>query len=147
MLAMERRQILAIARAAFGILVIVAIAYQAKTLIDGGFFRPLRFFAFFTILSNLFGAVLFIVLAARWRATRTHAFDVLRGAAVLYLVVTFVIVLVLLSGAELLRGAEVLERPKAGHGVERAEGVAADLPGVLDVHVEAVAPASRRLSR
>src|SRR6266576_464969 len=71
---MERRQILAIARAGFGILVIVAIAYQAKGLIDGGFFRPLRFFAFFTILSNLFGAVLFLVLAARWRATRTHTF-------------------------------------------------------------------------
>jgi cell division protein FtsW (lipid II flippase) len=99
--AMERRQILAIARAVFGILVIVAIAYQAKSLIDGGFFRPLRYFAFFTILSNLFGAVLILVLAARWRATRTHTFDVLRGAAVVYLVVTFIVVLVLLSGAEL----------------------------------------------
>jgi cell division protein FtsW (lipid II flippase) len=101
MRAMERRQVLAIVRAAFGVLVIVAIAYQAKSLIDGGFFRPLRYFAFFTILSNLFGAVLFLVLAARWRATPTHTFDVLRGAAVLYLVVTFVVVLVLLSGAEL----------------------------------------------
>jgi cell division protein FtsW (lipid II flippase) len=101
MRAMERRQVLAIARAIFGVLVVVAIAYQAKSLIDGGFFRPLRYFAFFTILSNLFGAVLFLVLAARWRATRTHTFDVLRGAAVLYLVITFIVVLVLLSGAEL----------------------------------------------
>jgi cell division protein FtsW (lipid II flippase) len=101
MRAMDRRRILAIGRLALGLLVLVAIAYQAKSLMDDGFFRPLRYFAFFTILSNLFGAVLFLVLAARWRATRTHTFDVLRGAAVLYLVVTFVVVLVLLSGAEL----------------------------------------------
>jgi hypothetical protein len=101
---MDRRQILAVTRAAFGLLVIVAIAFQAKTLIDVGFFRPLRYFAFFTILSNLFGSVLFLYLAARWRARRTHAVDVLRGAAVLYLVVTFVVVIVLLSGAELQVG-------------------------------------------
>jgi hypothetical protein len=101
---MDRRQILAIVRAAFGLLVLVAIAYQARTLIDAGFFRPLRYFAFFTILSNLFGAILFLALAARWRTTRTHAFDVLRGAAVLYLVITFIVVLVLLSGAELQVG-------------------------------------------
>ena len=101
---MDRRQTLAIARAAIGLLVLVAIAFQAKTLIDSGFFRPLRYFAFFTILSNLFGAVLYLVLAARWRAKRTHAVDVLRGAAVVYLVVTFVVVVVLLSGAELQVG-------------------------------------------
>jgi hypothetical protein len=101
---MDRRQILAVARAAFGLLVIIAVAYQAKTLIDSGFFRPLRYFAFFTILSNLFGAVLFLFLAARWRARRTHAVDVLRGAAVVYLVVTFIVVIVLLSGAELQVG-------------------------------------------
>jgi hypothetical protein len=101
---MDRRQIIAIARAGFGLLVIIAIAFQAATLIDSGFFRPLRYFAFFTILSNLFGAVLFLVLAARWRAPRTHVVDVLRGAAVVYLVVTFIVVLVLLSGAELQVG-------------------------------------------
>ena len=101
---MDRRQILAIARAAFGLLVLIAVAFQAKTLIDNGLFRPLRYFAFFTILSNLFGAILFLVLAARWRAPRTHTVDVLRGAAVVYLVVTFIVVLVLLSGAELQVG-------------------------------------------
>lgn len=101
---MDRRQILAVARAAVGLLVIIVIAFQAKTLIDSGFFRPLRYFAFFTILSNLYGAGLFLVLAARWRATRTHAIDVLRGAAVVYLVVTFIVVIVLLSGAELQVG-------------------------------------------
>ncbi|MEA2545082.1 MAG: hypothetical protein QOI09_355 [Chloroflexota bacterium] len=104
MCAMDRRKILAVVRAAFGVIVLVAIADQAKTLMDGGVFRPLRYFAFFTILSNLFGAVLYLVLAARWRATRTRRFDLLRGAAVLYLVVTFVVVIALLSGAELQVG-------------------------------------------
>ncbi len=45
---MDRRQALAIFRAAFAVLVLIAIVYQAKTLIDTGFFRPLRYFAFFT---------------------------------------------------------------------------------------------------
>jgi hypothetical protein len=104
MRAMDRRQILAIARTVFGAVVIVAIAYQAKTLLDAGFFRPLRYFALFPILSNLFAAVLYLVLAARWRATRTRAFDLLRGAAVLYLVVTFVVVIALQAGSELQVG-------------------------------------------
>jgi hypothetical protein len=64
-------------------------------------FRPLRFFAFFTILSNLFGAILWLWLALRWRRARSRTDDLLRGAATLYLVVTFVVVVVLLSGAEL----------------------------------------------
>ena len=98
---MDRRQALAIFRAAFAVLVLIAIVYQAKTLIDTGFFRPLRYFAFFTILSNLFGAVLFLALAIRWRSARTRTFDFLRGAAVVYLMVTLVVVLVLLQGAEL----------------------------------------------
>lgn len=98
---MERRQIHAIVRAGVAILVLVAIAVQVKTLLGDGFFRPLRFFAFFTILSNLFGAFVFLALAIRWRSNRTRTFDLLRGAAVLYLVVTFIVVVILLSGAEL----------------------------------------------
>jgi hypothetical protein len=98
---MDRRQALAIFRAVTAIIVIVAIAYQIKVIVDSGLFRPLRFFAFFTILSNLFGAVLWLYLAARWRQTRSRRDDLLRGAATLYLVVTFVVVVLLLGGAEL----------------------------------------------
>ncbi|HEY7131787.1 MAG TPA: Pr6Pr family membrane protein [Candidatus Limnocylindrales bacterium] len=98
---MDRRQALAVFRAVTAIIVIVAIAYQVKVIVDSGLFRPLRFFAFFTILSNLFGAVLWLSLAARWRRTRTRRDDLLRGAATLYLVVTFVVVVLLLGGAEL----------------------------------------------
>jgi hypothetical protein len=99
--AMDRRQALALFRAVTAIVVIAAVAYQAWLIIDSGLFRPLRFFAFFTILSNLFGAVLWLWLAVRWRRTRTRTDDLLRGASTLYLVVTFIVVVVLLSGAEL----------------------------------------------
>jgi hypothetical protein len=98
---MDRRQALGIFRAVVGIVVLVAIAYQAWLIIGSGLFRPLRFFAFFTILSNIFGALVWLWLAARYRQARTRTDDLLRGAATLYLVMTFVVVVVLLQGAEL----------------------------------------------
>jgi hypothetical protein len=98
---MDRRLALAAFRAVTAIVVIAAITYQVFLNIDSGLFRPLRFFAFFTILSNTFGAVLWLWLAVTWRRQRTRRVDLLRGAATLYLVVTFVVVVILLSGAEL----------------------------------------------
>ena len=53
--------------------------------------------------------------------------------------------LLLAPGAVLLGRAEVLEGAEAGDGVEAAEGVAGDLPRVVEVDVEAVAPAGRGL--
>jgi len=97
----DRRQALGLVRAIVAVAVLAAIAWQAWLIIDSGLFRPLRFFAFFTIESNLFGALLWLWLAARWRAPRTRTDDLLRGAATLYLAVTFIVVVVLLKGAEL----------------------------------------------
>ena len=62
--AMDRRLALAVFRAVTAIVVIAAIAYQVVLNVDSGLFRPLRFFAFFTILSNVFGAILWLWLAA-----------------------------------------------------------------------------------
>ncbi len=98
---MERRWFLAGLRAAFALLVVVAILVQIDTNIGKGGFNPTRFFAFFTILSNIFGATLMLVLAARRRRAESMTLDVLRGASVVYLTVTFFVVIILLSGADL----------------------------------------------
>src|SRR6476660_5694451 len=91
MRSMDRRLALAVFRAVTAIIVIAAIIWQVVLNIDSGLFRPLRFFAFFTILSNVFGAVLWLWLAATWDRARTRRVDLLRGAATLYLVITFVV--------------------------------------------------------
>ncbi|WP_157181283.1 Pr6Pr family membrane protein [Actinopolymorpha alba] len=100
---MVKRRVLAIVRLLVALLVLVAIGVQLVTNLDNGTFDPTRYFAFFTILSNLFGAGLLLVLALspRARTTRSATLDLLRGAAVVYLAVTFVVVMVLLSSAEL----------------------------------------------
>jgi len=98
---MDRRAALGLFRAVVAIVVLVAIAYQAWLIVNSGLFRPLRFFAFFTILSNVFGAIVWLWLAVRWRAPRNRTDDLLRGGVTLYLVVTFIVVVVLLQGAEL----------------------------------------------
>lgn len=98
---MDRRSVVALYRALFGILVFFAIVVQMQSNIAAGTFNPTRFFAFFTILSNVFGAALFLVLAARWRTPRSDTVDVLRGGSVVYLSVTFIVVIWLLSGADL----------------------------------------------
>ena len=98
---MDRRAALAAFRAIVAIVVLVAIGYQVILNVQSGLFRPLRFFAFFTILSNGFAALLWLWLAARWQTRPTRTTDLLRGAATVYLVVTFVVVVILLGGAEL----------------------------------------------
>src|SRR3954471_2149389 len=98
---MDRRLVLAIFRAITASVVIVAILFQVKLNLDSGLFRPLRFFALFTVLSYVFAAVLWLWLAVRWWATRTRTDDLLRGAATLYLVLSFVIVVILVSGTEI----------------------------------------------
>jgi hypothetical protein len=98
---MDRRQVLGLVRGGSALIVFVAIVVQLASSVGGGTFNPTRYFAFFTILSNLFGATLFVVLAARWRSAHDPPLDLLRGASVLYLTVTFFVVIALLSSADL----------------------------------------------
>ena len=66
---------------------------------DAGAFDPTRFFAFFTIQSNLIGVAAFAwLVASRGNRPRSRGLELLRGAAVVYLTVTFFVVIVLLSG-------------------------------------------------
>ena len=97
---MSQRSILTIVRAASVVLVLAAILVQAFVLAGAGRFDATRFFAFFTIQSNLIGVAAFSwLLATRGRA-RTRGQELLRGAAAVYLTVTFVVVIVLLSDVD-----------------------------------------------
>jgi len=91
---------LMIVRAASVALVLLAIVVAAVTLASEGRFDPTRFFAFFTIQSNLVGVAAFAWLLANGTRPRTRGLELLRGAAAVYLTVTFVVVLVLLSDAD-----------------------------------------------
>ena len=97
---MDRRRILTLVRAGSIVLVVAAIVAQAIVLADAGAFDPTRFFAFFTILSNLIGVAAFAWLLVRGDRPRSRGLELLRGAAVVYLTVTFFVVIFLLSGVD-----------------------------------------------
>jgi len=80
--------------------VVVAIVVQAKVGIDAGAFDPTRFFAYFTIQSNLIGVLALGWLALRPDATRTRGVELLRAGAAIYLTVTFFVVIALLSNTD-----------------------------------------------
>ena len=97
---MSARGLLALFRVVFGALAFVAIAAQLKAAADGGHLDLVSFFSYFTILSNLLGAILLLIGAARWRGPRSARMDLLRGAAVVYLTVTFVVFALLLADTD-----------------------------------------------
>ena len=97
---MGQRRILTLVRVASVVLVVAAIATQAIVLANAGAFDPTRYFAFFTILSNLIGVAAFAWLIARGDRPRSRGLELLRGAAVVYLTVTFFVVIFLLSGVD-----------------------------------------------
>jgi hypothetical protein len=88
-------------RLASVLLVVAAIATAAASLVNEGRFDPTRFFAFFTIQSNLIGVAAFAwLLATPGQGRRSRGLELLRGAAVVYLAVTFFVVIFLLSGED-----------------------------------------------
>ncbi len=78
----------ALYRLGFGALVLVAIIVQMVSLGQSGVLDPLHYLTFFTNLSNEIAAIVFLVGAARWRSDRSHAFDLVRGGAVVYMTIT-----------------------------------------------------------
>ncbi len=97
---MERGRLLQVTRIASVLVVLAAIVVQAVTLADAGAFNATRFFAFFTIQSNLVGVAAFALLIAGRGREPSRGLDLLRGAAVIYLTVTFFVVIFLLSGVD-----------------------------------------------
>lgn len=97
---MTASRVLLLVRAASVALVIATIVAAAVSLAGEGRFDPTRFFAFFTIQSNLIGVAAYAWLIANGDRPRSRGLERLRGAAALYLTVTFVVVIVLLSDVD-----------------------------------------------
>ena len=97
---MSRAAFLSALRLASVILVLAAIVAQAVVLADVGAFDATRFFAFFTIQSNLIGVAAFVWLLVVGRRPRSRALELVRGASAVYLTVTFFVVIFLLSGVD-----------------------------------------------
>ncbi|HEU5203166.1 MAG TPA: Pr6Pr family membrane protein [Candidatus Limnocylindrales bacterium] len=97
---MDRRLGLTIVRIASVAIVLFAIGYTIYWFVAEDRFNPWQFFAFFTIQSNLFGVAVLASVVARGDRPRSATLEVLRGAAALYLTITFVVVTLFLSGAD-----------------------------------------------
>jgi hypothetical protein len=93
-------RVLLVVRAASIVVVIAAILTAIADTISAGTFDPTRFFAYFTIQSNLIGVAAFAWLLANRDRPRTRRVELLRGAAAVYLTVTFFVVIFLLSGED-----------------------------------------------
>ena len=89
-----------VVRLATIVLVLAAIVAAMAEAMSRDVFDPTRFFAFFTIQSNLIGVATVAWLLAVGDAPRPAALDRLRGAATLYLTITFFVVITLLSGVD-----------------------------------------------
>ncbi len=92
--------VLAGVRLAAVVIVLAAMVAQAIELADHGTFDATRFFAFFTIESNLIGVAAFVLVLAVRGAPRSRALELLRGGSAVYLTITFVVVITLLSGVD-----------------------------------------------
>jgi hypothetical protein len=91
----------AIYRLFFGVLGLSAVATEITVLIYRNSFVPSNFFSFFTIQSNLLAAAVFLAGAVLLlRGKRKGVPDMWRGAATLYMVITGVIFMLLLSGLD-----------------------------------------------
>jgi len=87
-------------RITFALLTFVAVSGQIVFLVGQGVFKPANFFSFFTVEGNLFAATVLLVLGLRARPEEnpSHAEDMVRGAAVVYMATVGVVYGLLLSG-------------------------------------------------
>ena len=97
---MDRRALINTYRLGFATLTAVAIAVQAADLNARGILVPSNFFSYFTIQSNLIAVAAFLVSVAWWRTAPSEAWELVRGASVLHMTITFVVFAVLLSGTD-----------------------------------------------
>ena len=85
----------------FALLGFSAIVTEIATLAERGTFNSINFFSYFTVLSNVLAAgVLLISALVTARGSKHVVIDLLRGASVLYMVMTGIIFSVLLAGLD-----------------------------------------------
>lgn len=90
-----------IARIAFGLFGAVAVVWGPVHAVAAGSFAPVTFFSYFTVESNILGIVVLLIaglldpVSPRWQ--------LVRGAATLYLLITGVVYALLLAGSDVLR--------------------------------------------
>jgi hypothetical protein len=99
----RKRYFLAGYRLAFGLLALLAIVVQFAEVVSKFGFSPTRlinFLSFFTIEANVFAAIMLLI--AGWCALhpKSRPLDLLRGSATLYMTITGIVYVLLLSGLE-----------------------------------------------
>ncbi len=87
-------------RALAALAVLVAISYQVSKGLQHRGFSATDYFSYFTELSNLFAAAIFLYGATRRTGSRSPTLQLLRGAAVIYMLTTGIVYAVLLSGQD-----------------------------------------------
>jgi hypothetical protein len=99
--AMRKQHAVATYRLFFGLLAFTAMGVQLEHTLTGGH-SAVNFFSFFTIESNVFAALIFLISGiGLLRSTKNDVrFSLLRGAAALYMTTTGIIYVLLLSGLE-----------------------------------------------
>lgn len=80
--------------------VLVAITYQVGNSLQHRGFSTTDYFSYFTELSNLFAAAIFLYGTIHPRGTRSRTVELFRGAAVVYMLTTGIVYAVLLSGQD-----------------------------------------------
>lgn len=96
----RRERALRVYRALAAIAALVAIAYQVGKGLEHKGFSATNYFSYFTELSNLFAAAIFLYGATHLASTRSRTVELLRGAAVVYMLTTGIVYAVLLSGQD-----------------------------------------------
>ncbi|MDD8018284.1 MAG: Pr6Pr family membrane protein [Bacteroidota bacterium] len=98
---MAKRYIFTGYRIFFGLLAFSAVVTEMATLIERNRFVPFNFFSFFTIESNLFAVVVFM-MSSLWleQGKQEKRLAMLRGASTLYMAITGIVFSLLLSGLD-----------------------------------------------
>ena len=87
--------VLRVCRALLALAALTAIGYDAAA---GPGVSDIDYFSYFTVLSNLFAATMLLHGALRPPRERSRTVELLRGAAVVYILTTGIVYLLLLSG-------------------------------------------------